>query len=72
MISEKNEKFSRNFSDDERGNLINNKVKQVNNFFQNVNNISSEIRSLQRSLALMKQDLPKILHDELIRLKEGL
>ena len=43
------------------GNLLNFPVK--------VNNISSEIKALQRSIAIMKQDLPKILHDELIRLK---
>jgi hypothetical protein len=37
----------------------------------NINNISSEIKALQRSIAIMKQDFPKILRDELIRLKEG-
>lgn len=40
-------------------------------FTSNVNNLSSEIRSLQRSLALMKQDLPKIIRSELSRLKGG-
>jgi hypothetical protein len=37
----------------------------------NINTISSEIKALQRSIAIMKQDFPKILRDELIRLKEG-
>ena len=38
-------------------------------FTENVNNIYSEIQALQRSIAIMKHDLPKILRDELIRLK---
>ena len=37
--------------------------------FTNVNNFSSEIKALQRSIAIMKQVLPKILRDELTRLK---
>ena len=42
-------------------------------FTENVNNTSSEIKALQRSIAIMmKQDLPKILRDELIRLNGGL
>ena len=43
-------------------------IKNLLSFPTKVNNLSSEIKSLQRSLALMKQDLPKILRDELIRL----
>ena len=44
-------------------------IENLLSFTSNIDNISSEIRSLQRSLALMKQDLPKILRDELTRLK---
>ena len=38
-------------------------------FTKNVNNFSSETNALQRSIAIMKQDLPKILRDELSLLK---
>lgn len=41
-------------------------------FTEFVNNISSEIKALQQSIAIMKQDLPKILRDELITIKGGL
>ena len=34
-------------------------------FTEFVNNISSEIKTLQRSIAIMKQDLPKILRADL-------
>ena len=40
-------------------------------FTENVNNFSSEIKSLQRSIEILKQDLPKIVRDELIRLNGG-
>ena len=36
---------------------------------ENLLSISSEIKSLQRLIAILKQDLPKILRDELTRLK---
>jgi hypothetical protein len=38
-------------------------------FTEFVNNISSEIKPLQQSIAIMKQDLSKILRDELYLLK---
>jgi len=38
-------------------------------FTKNVNNISLEIKALQKSITIMKQDLPKILRDGLIFLK---
>ena len=44
-------------------------LENLISFTFHVNNISSEIKALQRSIAIMKQDLHKILHDELIRLK---
>ena len=71
-LTEKNEKFNSNFSDDERGNLINNTEDKLLSFTSNVNNISLEIKALQRSIAILKQDLPKILRDELIKIKGGL
>jgi hypothetical protein len=39
-------------------------------FTESVNNICLEIRSLQGSIALMKQEFPKIILDELFRLKK--
>lgn len=34
----------------------------------NINtSIREEIRSLQKSIALLRKDLPKIIHDELVR-----
>jgi|GEM_PF-3263697 len=71
-LTEKNEKFNSNFSDDERGNLINNTEDKLLSFTSNVNNISSEIKALQRSIAILKQEFPKILRDELSRLNGGL
>ena len=44
-------------------------IENLLSFTSNVNNISSEIKALQRSIAIMKQDLPKIIRDELSRLK---
>ena len=46
-------------------------IENLLSFTSNINNISLEIKALQRSIAIMKQDFPKILRDELIRLKEG-
>jgi hypothetical protein len=71
LHSNKNEKLLLNFSDDERGDQINNTEDKLLSFTSNsnINNISSEIKALQRSIAIMKQDLPKILRDELTRLK---
>jgi len=65
----KNEKFGSNFSDDERGDLINNTEDKLLSFTSHVNNISSEIKALQRSIAIMKQHLPKIIRYEFIRFK---
>jgi hypothetical protein len=39
-------------------------------FTENVNIVSLKGKALQRSIAIMKQDLPKIIRDELSRLKE--
>ena len=47
----------------------NDRTKKLLNFTSNINNISSEIKALQRSIAIMKQDFPKILRAELVRLK---
>jgi hypothetical protein len=41
-------------------------------FTSHINVISSEIKALQQSIAIMKQNLPKIIHDELIPLKGGI
>ena len=40
--------------------------KLINNSF--FTNYEEEINSLQRSIALLRQDSPKIVHDELIKL----
>ena len=40
-------------------------------FTENVNNIYAEIKALQRSISLLKQDLPKIVRNELTRLNGG-
>ena len=47
-------------------------IENLLSFTSHINDISSEIKSLQRSLALIKQDLPKIIRDELSRLNGGL
>ena len=47
-------------------------IDKLLSFTSNGNNLSSEIKALQRSIAIMKQDLPKILRDELTRLKGGI
>ena len=44
-------------------------LENLISFTENVNNFSLEIKALQRTIAIMKQDLPKILRDELIRVK---
>jgi hypothetical protein len=40
--------------------------KLINNSF--FTNYEEELKALQRSIALLRQDLPKIVHDELIKL----
>ena len=45
-------------------------IENLLSFTSHSNDISSEIKALQRSIAIMKQDLPKIIRDELSRLKE--
>jgi hypothetical protein len=45
-------------------------IEKLLSFTSTVNNLSTEIKAVQRSIALMKQDLPKIIRDELSRLKE--
>ena len=47
-------------------------IENLLSFTSHINNISSEIKALQRSLALIKQDLPKIIRDEFSRLNGGL
>ena len=47
-------------------------INKLLTFTENVNNIISEIKSLQQSIAILKQDLPKIVRDELTRLNGGL
>ena len=48
--------------------LNNYTIEKLLSFTSNVNNISLEIKALQRSISLLKQDLPKTVRDELIRL----
>jgi hypothetical protein len=45
-------------------------IEKLLSFTSTVNNLSTEIKAVQRSIALMKQDLPKFIRDELSRLKE--
>jgi hypothetical protein len=40
--------------------------KLINNSF--FTNYEEELKALQRSIALLRQELPKIVHDELIKL----
>ena len=40
-------------------------IENLLSFTSHINNISSEIKALRRSIAIMKQDFPKILRDEL-------
>jgi hypothetical protein len=40
--------------------------KLINNSF--FTNYEEELKAIQRSIALLRQDLPKIVHDELIKL----
>lgn len=47
-------------------------IENLLSFTSHINNISLEIKALQRSIAILKQDLPKILRDELITIKGGL
>jgi hypothetical protein len=44
--------------------------KLINNSF--FTNYEEELKAIQRSIALLRQDLPKIVHDELIIMKGGL
>ena len=60
-----------NFSDYGRDNFNFPSLDKLLTFTENVNNVSSEIKALQRFISLLKQDLPKILRDELIRLNGG-
>ena len=46
-------------------------IENLLSFTSHINDISSEIKALQRSIALIKQDLPKIIRDELSRLNGG-
>ena len=47
-------------------------MENLLSFTSHINGISSEIKALQRSIAILKQDFPKILRDELSRLNGGL
>ena len=40
-------------------------IENLLSFTSHINDISSEIKALQRSIAILKQDFPKILRDEL-------
>ena len=53
----------------EEGELYIYPIENLLSFTAHINDISSEIKSLQRSIAIMKQDLFKILRAELVRLK---
>ena len=44
-------------------------IEKLLSFTSDVNNISLEIKALQRSIAILKLDLPKIIRDQLIWLK---
>ena len=52
--------------------LHNYTIENLLSFTSHINDISSEIKALQRSIAILKQDFPKILRDELIKIKGGL
>jgi hypothetical protein len=77
-MTKKLEKFSDFSKGDNDFNLfsVNKLLKipsEIIDIREEIANISSEIKALQRSIAIMmKQDLPKILCDELIRLNGGL
>ena len=44
--------------------------KLINNSF--FTNYEEELKAIQRSIALLRQDLPKIVRDELIKINGGL
>ena len=44
--------------------------KLINNLFF-TNYEEGELKAIQRSIALLRQDLPKIVHDELTKLLNG-
>jgi hypothetical protein len=57
--------------EDEEGVELNIYTKEkLLSFTSNVNNISLEIKPLQRTTAILAQDLPKIIRDQHILLKE--
>jgi len=66
LTANKTEKFSRNFSDDGRDNLLS--LYKLLSISLECSDISEEIKSLQRSIALIRQDITQIIRSELIRL----
>ena len=58
-------KENRTKHDEAEGELNIYTIENLLSFTSHINDISSEIKALQRSIAIMKQDFPKILRDEL-------
>ena len=65
-------KENRTKHDEAEGELNIYTIENLLSFTSHINDISSEIKALQQSLALIKQDLPKIIRDEFSRLNGGL
>ena len=55
----------------EEGELYIYPIENLLSFTAHINDISSEIKALKRSIAILKQDFPKILRDDL-KIKGGL
>jgi hypothetical protein len=53
--------------DDESQNNI--RTSELLNILSELSDIREEFKALQRSFALLRQDIPKILRNELVRLK---
>jgi hypothetical protein len=64
--SEKNR--TKHDEDEDELNIYN--IENLLSFTSNVNNISLENKPLQRTITILEQDLPKIIRDQHIRLKE--
>ena len=67
MISEKSEKCNDDFSNDERDNFLS--LYKLISISSECSDIREEIKSLQRSNALLRQDITYIIRSELLRLK---
>lgn len=46
--------------------IIDVNINNANNYYINTS-IREELKAIQRSIAMLRQDLPKIVHDEIIK-----